>query len=211
MAPEVKARIFEPFFTTKGPGKGTGLGLAVVFGIVRRHRGWIECGSEVGQGSRFDIYLPRAAAGAEATPPVPARPPESGHETILLADDEPSLRSLGRTILGTFGYEVLLAADGQEAVEMYQRERGRIDLVILDLTMPRLSGRDAFRQLLQIDPQVRVVFASGYSAEYVSSADYARCLGFVPKPYRPELLARTVRAALDRAPASPNGLSGPSA
>jgi PAS domain S-box-containing protein len=199
MAPEVRARIFEPFFTTKGPGKGTGLGLAMVFGIVKRHHGWVECTSALGQGSRFDVYLPRAA-DAEA-PAVPSyRSPESGRETILLADDEPLLRNLGRTILRHYGYEVLLAEDGQEAVDLYHRERGRIDLVILDLTMPRLSGRDAFRRLLELDPQVRVLFASGYSPEYVSTADHERSLGFVAKPYRPEVLAECVRAALDWRP-----------
>jgi CheY-like chemotaxis protein len=210
MAPEVKARMFEPFFTTKAPGKGTGLGLAMVFGIVRRHQGWVECVSAPDQGTRFDVYLPRAAPAAEA-PPVPApRPPEPGRETILLADDEPLLRTLGRAVLKGYGYEVLLAEDGLEAVEVYRREGRRIDLVILDLTMPRLSGRDTFRRLLDIDPQVRVLFSSGYSAEYVSTDDYERSLGFVAKPYRPEVLAEMVRAALDRAPARDAGRNGAS-
>jgi PAS domain S-box-containing protein len=200
MTPEVRARIFEPFFTTKGPGKGTGLGLAMVFGIVKQHQGWVECTSVAGQGTRFDVYLPRAAAAVpEGAPTLPAHSPGQGHETILVADDEPMLRSLARTILTNYGYEVLVAADGQEAVELYQREQGQIDLVILDLMMPRLSGRDAFRQLLQLDPGVRVVFASGYSAEHVSESDHASSFGFVPKPYRPEGLANAVRAALDRA------------
>jgi signal transduction histidine kinase/CheY-like chemotaxis protein len=198
MPPEVHARIFEPFFTTKGPGKGTGLGLAMVFGIVKQHQGWIECKSEVKKGTMFDIYLPRSKQGQEAAPPGEKRsPPSRGHELILLADDELMIRNLGRAILERQGYQVLLAQDGQEAVELYQREKGAIDLVILDLTMPRLSGREAFQQLVEIDPQVRVLFASGYSADFVE-AEQEQMLGFIGKPYRPDDLTETVRAVLDR-------------
>ncbi|HLN26860.1 MAG TPA: PAS domain S-box protein [Gemmataceae bacterium] len=200
IAPEIKQRIFEPFFTTKGPGKGTGLGLAMVFGIVKQHEGWIDCYSEVDQGTRFDIYLPRYCVPHEtAATCAPAQLPCSGHETILLVDDEPMIRNLGRAILERYGYQVVLAEDGQQAVDIYRHGPESIDLVILDLTMPRLSGHDAFRQLLQLDPDVRVLFASGYSAEHVSEADHERLLGFVGKPYQPQDLARTVRSALDRA------------
>jgi PAS domain S-box-containing protein len=198
IAPEARAHIFEPFFTTKGPGKGTGLGLAMVFGIVQQHHGWIECHSIQGQGTRFDIYLPRHhATSAPAAPPSPPRKPSGGHETILLVDDEALVRNLGRAILEGFGYRILLANDGQEAIEVYRRERQRIDLVILDLTMPRLSGRDALHQLLEINPNVRVVFASGYSAEHITEEDHEHIYGFVSKPYRPEDLALAVRTALD--------------
>jgi PAS domain S-box-containing protein len=192
--PEVRPHIFEPFFTTKGPGAGTGLGLAMVFGIVKQHQGWIDCQSEVGHGTRFDIYLPcQGSAAGPAAAPAPAR----GTETILLADDEPMIRTLGRRILERCGYQVLLAEDGEQAVEAYVRDRGRIDLVILDLTMPRLSGRDAFRRLREIDPAVGVLFASGYSADS-GDEELGRGLGFVGKPYRPDDLAHTVRTALDR-------------
>jgi PAS domain S-box-containing protein len=201
--PDIRSRIFDPFFTTKEPGKGTGLGLAMVFGIIKQHQGWIECASEVGQGTRFDIYLPRA--GEEAVPPAPAPATRSasgrGTETILLADDEAMIRNLARAVLEQHGYQVLLAADGLEAVETYRRERHRIALVILDLTMPRLSGRDALRQLLQIDPQVRVLLASGYSAEHLSELEEDQIAGFIGKPYRVDELAKTVRATLDRAKA----------
>ncbi len=199
IAPEVRARVFEPFFTTKGPGKGTGLGLAMVFGIIKQHRGWVDCYSEVGHGTRFDIYLPRAPAGEEAAPALRAGPPGRGHETILLADDEPMILGLGKTILQHHGYQVLLAEDGEEAVRVFEERRADIGLVVLDLTMPRLSGRDAFRRMMQIDPGVRVVFASGYSAEVLGDGERAQACGFVGKPYRPDDLARTVRAALDRA------------
>jgi PAS domain S-box-containing protein len=204
MTEEVRARIFEPFFTTKGPGTGTGLGLAMVFGIVQQHQGWVECASEVGRGTRFDVFLPRSEHQPAAAPADTPSDLGTGRETILLADDEPAVRELGKVVLQRYGYQVLTAADGQEAVERYQREQGRIDLVILDLTMPRLSGRDAFRRLLAFDPGVRVLFASGHSAEQVTELDHERVLGFISKPYRSEELAQTVRRVLDiRRPAPP--------
>ena len=195
---EVRPHIFEPFFTTKEVGKGTGLGLAMVFGIVTQHRGWIECTSEVGQGTQFEIYLPREKTLLPA--PVSSPPPVEklgGHETILLADDEPLIRNLGKFVLEHHGYQVLLAVDGQEAVEIYQREREQIDLVILDLTMPRLSGYDACRQLHRIDPDVCVLYSSGFSAEQVAMGEGDEVFGFVSKPYRQADMARMVRAALD--------------
>lgn len=200
--PEIRSRIFEPFFTTKQPGQGTGLGLAMVFGIVQQHQGWIECSSEVKRGTRFDIYLARFRSSQPAVALQPVEPdPAGGSETILLVDDEPMIRNLGNTILQRYGYRVLLAEDGLDALEIYRREKQHIDLVILDLTMPRLSGRDALHQLLQIDPDVHVLFASGYSSEHVTETEKEGVLGFINKPYRPQELAGTVRAVLDRSKA----------
>jgi PAS domain S-box-containing protein len=200
--PEIRSRIFEPFFTTKGPGKGTGLGLAMVFGIIQQHGGWISCHSTVGQGTRFDIFLPRCvptavpAASADASPSI-----RQGTETILLVDDEPMIRNLGQMILERYGHQVLLAEDGLNALEVYRAEGERIDLVILDLTMPHLSGQDTLRRLLQINPRVKVLFASGYTAETLTHSEQGTVLGFVSKPFRPEGLAEAVRTALDRRPA----------
>jgi two-component system, cell cycle sensor histidine kinase and response regulator CckA len=199
MTDEVRARVFEPFFTTKGPGKGTGLGLAMVFGIVKQHYGWIDVLSVPGRGTTFDIYLPRHLPKVEPDAgPAPPTLPTRGTETVLLADDQELIRNLGRTILERYGYRVLLAEDGQAAVETYERRRDEIDLVILDLMMPRLSGRDAFQRLVRLNPAVKVLFASGYSAEHVTPEEHEQSCGFIGKPYRPDQLVATVRAALDR-------------
>src|SRR5262249_45750492 len=136
---EVLPHIFEPFFTTKGPGRGTGLGLAMVFGIVKQHQGWIECASQQGEGTCFDIYLPRQADVPESDSNSPAFiAPRPGTETILLVDDEAMIRSLGRTTLERYGYHVLSAQDGLEALEVFKKYQNQINLVVLDVTMPRM-------------------------------------------------------------------------
>jgi PAS domain S-box-containing protein len=197
--PDVRDHIFEPFFTTKEPGKGTGLGLAMVHGIVQQHSGWIEFTSEVRPGTQFDVFLPLAEHQASSDEAATQTDSPRGRETILLADDEPLLRTLGRTILERHGYRVLLAADGQEAVETFMREPGAIDLAILDVTMPRLSGREAARQIVAIRRGVRMLLASGYAADTQSVLLEPGVRGFISKPYRPSELARAVRAALDLA------------
>jgi PAS domain S-box-containing protein len=207
--PELLPRIYDPFFTTKPPGKGTGLGLAMVFGIVKQHQGWVECHTELGRGTRFDIYLPRLAEPAvttEASPGFAAAPPGMGSGTVLVADDNAMLRNLAAAFLRAHGYQVVLAEDGEQAVEVYRRERGRIRLVILDLMMPRLSGQEALRRLKEIDPDVPVLFASGYSDAQLSAEERALIAGFVSKPYREDELVRAARAAQEAA-RRPNGPS----
>jgi PAS domain S-box-containing protein len=200
MSAEVRERLFEPFFTTKPMGKGAGLGLAIVFGIVKQHGGWIECESQPNAGSRFHVYLPRLAAAASAPPCPPPRGVPGGAETILLADDEEMLRRLGREILERHGYRVLTVADGAEAVEVYRQRQHEIDLLILDLTMPRLSGLDALRQMRALNPAVPAIIASGYFTDKaVEAVERDGAAGWVAKPYRPADLAREVRAVLDRA------------
>ncbi len=200
MLPEIRQRIFEPFFTTKEPGKGSGLGLAMVFGIVTQHRGWIECDSTSGRGTRFDVYLPRLeqpqtpAAAADAAPPIPV----AGHETILVVDDEPLIRNIAQHLLADCGYQVLFAEDGKRGVDIYRNYPTRIDLVILDGTMPKLSGRDALTQLIHIDPKVRILFSSGYSAEHHQLSEFPQVVGFLNKPYRADDLAKKVREILDK-------------
>jgi two-component system cell cycle sensor histidine kinase/response regulator CckA len=205
IAPEVRPYIFDPFFTTKEVGKGTGLGLAMVYGIVKQHGGWVECASEPGRGTCFDVYLPRCEEpAAEPSIQSPAATPmRSGGETILFVDDEAVVRNLGQETLRRAGYQVLLAADGRQALALYAREQPRIDLVILDLTMPELSGRDALRQLRSLNEQVRVLFSSGYTAEQLSESAEMGVVGFLSKPYRPQELVEAVRRALNHGKATP--------
>ena len=209
---DVKRRMYEPFFTTKGVGRGTGLGLSMVQGILKQHRGWVTFESTIGVGTQFDLYLPVAPQEAEMTASGPTRlpgieqtpPPVATTEmhnldsaqprTILLVDDESMIRLLGRTILEQKGYEVLEAVDGADAVDLYSRERSRIDLVILDMTMPRMSGRDAFQRITTVDPNARVIFSSGYTVDDLSEIDGA--MGILSKPYRPNDLLAAVRQAL---------------
>jgi two-component system cell cycle sensor histidine kinase/response regulator CckA len=205
---EVLSRIFDPFFTTKPQGKGTGLGLAMVYGIVRQHDGWVECRSAPGEGACFDVFLPRLTTAVEspAPPPITAVNPGRG-ERILLADDNDMVRALGSTLLRQHGFCVLLAVDGQEAVEVFERERGRIDLVLLDLTMPRLSGREALLRIRRMDENVPVVVSSGYSAEQLTEAEQAQVHGFLGKPFRERDLIQAVQAALTAShPAAPANL-----
>src|SRR5262249_2355254 len=178
--PELHCRIFDPFAAPLEAGKTGGLGPALAFGIIKQHFGWIEWTSALDRGTTFEVYLPRYADPLVPPPaPMMITPAQrNSTTTILLADDEPMLRELGRTILEGAGYQVLLAEDGAQAVEMFQHDRHLIDLVILDLTMPRLSGVDACRQLLGIDPGVRVLFSSGYFAEELAHSE-DRILGML--------------------------------
>jgi two-component system, cell cycle sensor histidine kinase and response regulator CckA len=198
IAPEALPRIFEPFFTTKPVGKGTGLGLAVAFGMVKQHQGWIECSTSLA-GTKFTVYLPRHTrehAGVASESKPPSMPVARSGETILFVDDEDLIRSVGKVILEKQGYRVILAADGVEAVATYERENGSIDLVILDLTMPQLAGRDVLPILQRIRPDVRVVFCTGQIGDGVADPDDA--MSTLQKPYTAETLASAVRHALDR-------------
>ena len=155
-------RIFDPFFTTKGPGKGTGLGLSIVYGIVQRHGGRIEVSSVRGQGTVFEISFPVTETGpVTATISADAAPTARGHETIMIVDDEADLRSLVRITLGERGYTVIEAADGIEAVELFQASSTPIDLVLIDLIMPRLGGRETYVKMRELDPRIKALFATG--------------------------------------------------
>ncbi len=192
----VKARMFEPFFTTKGPGKGTGLGLAMVYGIVRNHGGFLEVDSEVGKGTTVRMYLPVAGGVAEPEEAEGAVERGSG-KTILVVDDEEPLCQLLRDVLTRRGYRVLVATDGEEAVRVYREHGARIDLVVLDMTMPGLSGTETFDALRALDPQARILLTSGYTQERAARDAVARgAKGFLQKPFLISELVARVREAL---------------
>ncbi len=194
-------RIFDPFFTTKGVGAGTGLGLSMVYGIIKNHGGWITCDSAPGQGTTFNIYLPGIR---EAAAPSPRRIAHQdlpcGSETVLLVDDEVDLCELGSSILERYGYRVETAGSGEEALEIYQRAAAGIDLVILDVNMPGMGGYKCLQALRQIDPQVKIVVASGYSPHLCEQDLLALgAYAFIAKPFELETLLAVVRTAIDQA------------
>ncbi|MFH1117843.1 MAG: PAS domain S-box protein [Pseudomonadota bacterium] len=199
MEKEVLNKVFEPFFTTKEVGKGTGLGLATVFGIVKTHGGHITCYSEPGMGTTFKIYLPVLSTALEPDVEMTAEMTAFGTETILLVDDEERLRDMGEMMLAQFGYKVLTAGNGKEALEVYRLNKDHISLVILDLIMPEMGGKQCLEQLLKIDPTVRAIIASGYSMNGVSKdALQGGAVGFISKPYEAKAFLREVRNALDK-------------
>src|SRR5277367_2929827 len=196
-------RIFEPFFTTKDTGKGTGLGLATVYGIVSQHGGFLHVYSEVGIGTTFRTYLPivplitKSVEIVEDTSPV-----RGGTETILVAEDHEGLRELARETLANLGYDILLASDGEEAVRVFQANRERIDLLLLDVVLPKLNGPEAYSRISAEREDVPVIFATGYSPEMeLLHNAQERGLTILQKPYAPRELARRVRETLDRQPA----------
>jgi CheY-like chemotaxis protein len=199
------SRIFEPFFTTKQVGKGTGLGLAMVYGIVKQHEGWISVTSRPGQGSTFSIFLPRSRRAAEIDAPHSDKPARQGTERILLVDDEDMIRALVRQILEGQRYSVIEAPDGDAALEVITRNgaqssAGPIDLVLLDMTMPHRSGRDTLIEIRRIAPQLPVVLASGYAPMVKSEFAALGAQAFISKPYRPDDLIHILRTVLDAVP-----------
>jgi CheY-like chemotaxis protein len=197
MSEEVQRHLFEPFYTTKAPGAGTGLGLATVFGVVKQSGGSIYVYSEEGRGTTFKIYLPAAAGTAEvAAPTDPAA--ELGTETVMLVEDDESVRNLVRTMLETKGYEVLAAADADEAERLCAERRGGVDLLLTDVVMPDVNGRVLAERLSTLSPSMRILFMSGYSDEAVyRHGEISPNASFIEKPFTDRTLARKVREVLD--------------
>ncbi|MHB1012941.1 MAG: PAS domain-containing hybrid sensor histidine kinase/response regulator [Desulfobacteria bacterium] len=186
-------RVFEPFFTTKKMGRGTGLGLSTVYGIIKQHNGWINLESRAGKGTTFCAYFPEATGLQEEAQEIPETTPSGmGKESVLFADDEELIRDLARQVMEMHGYKVFLAEDGMRAIDLFRSNREKIDLVVLDLTMPQRSGMEVLRAIRNIDPGVRVILSSGSPP-----AEPAPGTTFLPKPYRAEMLAKAVRSALD--------------
>jgi CheY-like chemotaxis protein len=195
---ETREHIFEPFYTTKGPGRGTGLGLAIVFGTVKSHGGYVDCRSRPGEGTRFDIYLPAAAAGQRPDPdgsPRPAHP--NGRGTLLVVDDEPAVRDIAARILERGGYQVLRADCGEQALEVLRQAPRAVDLVLLDLGMPGMGGAAALRRLLEERGDLKVLIATGYAQEgELSGALELGAVGRIGKPFRQAELLTKVGEAL---------------
>jgi PAS domain S-box-containing protein len=197
MDEKTKERIFDPFFTTKEMGRGTGLGLATVYGIIKGHKGMINVYSEPGHGTTFTIYLPASEKDA-VEEKTSAGTIARGTETILLVDDEKMVVDVTRELLESLGYLVYAAGSGQEAIAVYMEKRKEIDLVILDMIMPGMSGGETFDRLREIDPEIRVLLSSGYSLNGEAQTIINRgCNGFLQKPFQLEILSQKVREMLD--------------
>jgi len=190
------ARVFEPFFTTKEKGKGTGLGLATAYGIIKQSGGYIACDSEPGRGTRFQIFLPRSLERPEgaASEAVPSRQSLRGSETVLLVEDEEGVRRLSRKLLEAHGYEVLEASGGDQALELATRFPGEIHLLLTDIVMPGLDGTEVASRIQQLRPGIRVLYMSGYSEGVPAQLAVESAL--LQKPFTPQALARRVREAL---------------
>ena len=199
MNKEVLEHIFEPFYTTKDVGKGTGLGLSMVYGIVKQHAGYISCESQPGHGTTFRIYFPAVEKEEEEEvhEQVDVSSPPGGFETLLMVDDEELVRDLGSDYLRQAGYTVLTASNGREALEVYQENQDDVCLVLLDLIMPEMGGRKCFKELMKINPKVKVLIVSGYTSD-ASEKDVFElgAGGFVKKPYDPTKLLQTIRDVL---------------
>jgi CheY-like chemotaxis protein len=203
MDAEIMIHLFEPFYTSKATGKGTGLGLSTVYGIVKQSSGEIVVESEPGSGATFHIYLPRATGATDAS--LASRPEQvvrSGTETILLVEDEPGVRQLVREMLNRLGYTILEAGGGAEALRIFAQHQGAIDLLLTDVIMPQMSGRDLAQRLRTVQPALKVLYISGYTDDMLAHHGVLEPnVYLLPKPFAPDELAKKLREVLD-APAS---------
>ena len=191
-------RIFEPFFTTQEMGIGTGLGLASVYGIIKNHDGIINVYSVKGEGSTFIIYLPAFEKEIVKEEKIPEKILK-GTETVLLVDDEDIILDVGEGILKTLGYKVLIARSGKEAIELYKKNKDKIDMVILDMIMPQMGGGETYDRMKEIDPNIKVLLSSGYSINGQATEILKRgCDGFIQKPFTMKDLSKAIREVLDK-------------
>ena len=196
-----RERIFEPFFTTKEMGRGTGLGLASVYGIVKGHEGYIDVQSQPKMGTTFRIYFPESQQPTVTESKPPVENVLRGAETVLFVDDEEEILKVSKALLEVMGYRVFTAGSGQEALEIYRQRKDEIDIVLLDMIMPGMSGEQVYQLLKTVNPDVRVLLLSGYSRDREATALLAsRCNGFIQKPFKIQDLSRSIRQALESLP-----------
>jgi CheY-like chemotaxis protein len=199
MDPETAAHVFEPFFTTKGVGKGTGLGLATVYGIVKQNEGFVEVRSQPGQGTEFSIYLRRHLGQAAPEHAKAAGPSSRGQETILLVEDERAILRAVSRMLERQGYTVLTASTPGQALRLAAERDGHIDLLMTDVIMPEMNGRDLARNLLSSRPRLKTLFMSGYTADVIAHRGVLdEGVSFIQKPFSLEELAAAVRQVVDQ-------------
>jgi CheY-like chemotaxis protein len=199
MDEKTRENIFEPFFTTKEVGKGTGLGLAMVYGTIKQHNGFINVYSEPGKGTTFKIYLPLAESGVQVTEKRESGSMPSGTETILLVEDNEAVRSSIKALLEEFGYNVIKAADGDQAITICRENIDFVQLVISDVIMPRQSGKEVYDELKKIRPDIKVLFISGYPADILTKKGIVgEGINFISKPINPEVFLRKIREVLDK-------------
>jgi CheY-like chemotaxis protein len=200
MNAETMKKIFEPFFTTKGIGEGTGLGLAISYGIIKQHSGYIKVYSEPGQGTVFKIYLPLAEEAASPDKKTEAAVPvKGGNETILVAEDDASLRNLARIVLESFGYSVISAVDGEDAIMKFMENRDRISIVLLDMIMPKKNGKEVSEAIRKVSPGTKILFVSGYTMDIIKTKELTEAgFDFIHKPFLPKDLLMKMREVLDR-------------
>jgi CheY-like chemotaxis protein len=198
MDPETLSHLFEPFFTTKEMGKGTGLGLATIYGAVMQNKGFVNVYSEPGQGTTFKIYLPRHAVRAASLPEqAPACPAARGNETVLLVEDEPAILKMTRTMLERLGYAVLAASTPGEAIRLAREYPGPIGLLMTDVIMPEMNGRDLAKNLLSLYPDLKRLFMSGYTADVIAHRGVLdEGVQFIQKPFSVKDLRKKLREAL---------------
>ena len=193
-----RERVFEPFFTTKEVGKGTGLGLSMAYGIIRQHNGWIDLESDVGRGSSFLVYLPVVGQSEEVVVPKREEQVPGGDGTILLVEDDEQVLQINREILETAGYQVVAVNGGEEALESYSRLKDVIALAIIDVVMPGMTGRQLYDELMLINPRLRVLFTSGYTADILDRQKLPPGCAFSPKPHTSQELLQLVHEMIHR-------------
>jgi CheY-like chemotaxis protein len=198
MDEKTRERIFEPFFTTKEMGRGTGLGLAIVYGIIKQHNGYINVYSEPGKGTTFRIYIPLIKPEFKEVESMVLSAPKGGTETILIAEDDTEVRRITKEVLENFGYKVIEAVNGVDAINKFIENKDRIRLLLFDLIMPKKNGREAYEEIRKIMPDIKVLFTSGYPADIIHEKGVLEeGINFISKPVSPDDLLRKVREVLD--------------